>query len=180
MLIIDVIRKMMPVMVTDVWQPLTRCPNSMPMSQSHPGVGVIEPISSVPLFSEFFSIIKTHVTYWISRLYLTGDAAAQLWWHLSKINVIWINKRYFCKNENFAYGEINERSFSNPHPWSLSHTSTHPTNLHLWNHNKANLMDLIAATSLVVLLKSVPKHQFFGPCHLEIWQMISRDNRPHL
>ena len=26
------------------------------------------------------------------------------------------SKRYFCKIENFAYGEINERSFSNPHP----------------------------------------------------------------
>ena len=25
---------------------------------------------------------------------------------------------YFCHVENFAYGEINERSFSNPHPWS--------------------------------------------------------------
>ena len=24
---------------------------------------------------------------------------------------------YFCNVENFAYGEINERSFSNPHPW---------------------------------------------------------------
>ena len=24
---------------------------------------------------------------------------------------------YFCEIENFAYGEINERSFSNPHPW---------------------------------------------------------------
>ena len=23
---------------------------------------------------------------------------------------------YFCKIENFTYGEINERSFSNPHP----------------------------------------------------------------
>ena len=25
---------------------------------------------------------------------------------------------YFCETENFAYGEINERSFSNPHPSS--------------------------------------------------------------
>ena len=25
---------------------------------------------------------------------------------------------YFCHIENFAYGEINERSFSNPHPCS--------------------------------------------------------------
>ena len=24
---------------------------------------------------------------------------------------------YFCEIENFAYGEINERSFINPHPW---------------------------------------------------------------
>ena len=52
------------------------------------GVGVTKPISSVPLFSEFFSIIKTYVTYWISRLYLTGVAAAQLRWHLSNVNVI--------------------------------------------------------------------------------------------
>ena len=34
---------------------------------------------------------------------------------------------YFCEIENFAYGEINERSFSNPHPsiqeqhWMLFH-----------------------------------------------------------
>ena len=26
------------------------------------------------------------------------------------------SSRYFCQIENFAYGEINERSFSNPHP----------------------------------------------------------------
>ena len=39
------------------------------------GVGVTKPISSVPLFSEFFSVIKTHVTYWISRLYSTGAVA---------------------------------------------------------------------------------------------------------
>ena len=42
-------------------------------------VGVTKPISSVPLFSEFFSFVKTHVRYWISRfLYLTGIAAARL------------------------------------------------------------------------------------------------------
>ena len=55
-----------------------------------PGVGVTKPISSVPLFSEIFSMVKTHVCYWISHLYLTGVAAAQLQWHLSNINVIQI------------------------------------------------------------------------------------------
>ena len=54
------------------------------------GVGVTKTISSVPLYSDFFSIIKTHVSYWISRLYLTGVAAAQLRWHLSNMNVIQI------------------------------------------------------------------------------------------
>ena len=53
-----------------------------------PGVGVTKPISSVLLFSEFFTIVKTNVSYWISRLYLAGVAAAQLRWHLSNMNVI--------------------------------------------------------------------------------------------
>ena len=29
----------------------------------HPRVGVTKPISSVPLFSDFFSIVKPHVSY---------------------------------------------------------------------------------------------------------------------
>ena len=55
-----------------------------------PGVGVIKPISSVPLFSYFFSISKIHVSYCIWRSYLTGVAAAQLRWHLSNMNVMQI------------------------------------------------------------------------------------------
>ena len=80
------------------------------------GVGVTKHISSVPLFSELFSIFKTRFGYWMSRLYLTGVTKAELRWHLSNITVIKRSKRYFCKIENFAYGEINERSFSNPTP----------------------------------------------------------------
>ena len=31
---------------------------------------------------------------------------------------MWLKEfnRYLCNIENFAYGEINERNFSNPHP----------------------------------------------------------------
>ena len=47
-------------------------------------------ISSVPSFCEFFSIVNTQVSYWISRLSLTGVVAAQLRWHLSNINVVQI------------------------------------------------------------------------------------------
>ena len=42
------------------------------------GVGVTKAISSVPLISRFFTIVKTLVTYCISCSYLTGVAAAQL------------------------------------------------------------------------------------------------------
>ena len=52
------------------------------------GMGVTKPISSVPLFSQIFSVVRTHVSYWISRLHLTGVAAAQLRGHLSNIHVI--------------------------------------------------------------------------------------------
>ena len=31
---------------------------------------------------------------------------------------------YFYMIKNFAYGEINERSFSNPHPWFADFYST--------------------------------------------------------
>ena len=52
------------------------------------GVGVTKLISSVPLISKFVSIVNTRASYWISCLYLTGVAAAQLRWHVSNINVI--------------------------------------------------------------------------------------------
>ena len=52
------------------------------------GDGVTEPISSVPLFSSFCNITNTYISYWISRLYLTGVAAAQLRRHLANMNVI--------------------------------------------------------------------------------------------
>ena len=59
-------------------------------TDGRPGVGVTKPISPVPLFSSFFQFVKTYVNCWISRLYLTGGAAALLRWHLSNIKVIQI------------------------------------------------------------------------------------------
>ena len=53
-----------------------------------PGVGVTKPISFGLLFSKFCVIVKTHISNWISHLYLAGVATAQLWWHLSNMNVI--------------------------------------------------------------------------------------------
>ena len=43
---------------------------------------------------------------------------------------------------------------------------------HLYS-NKANLRDLIAATGLVILLKSDPYHRIFCPCDFKIWMKSS-------
>ena len=44
----------------------------------------------------------------------------------------------------------------------------------LFNINKANLRDLIAATGLVILLKLDSNRRFFSPCDLEIWWMTQK------
>ena len=66
------------------------------------GVGPTKPISSVLLFSKFFTITKIHLSYCKLYSYLTGGATAEI--------------LYICNIENFAHREINERIFSNPHP----------------------------------------------------------------
>ena len=45
------------------------------------------------------------------------------------------------------------------------------------NNNKANLRDLIAATSLVILLKLDSNSRFFSLCELELWWMTLKNNR---
>ena len=87
-------------------------------------VGVTKPISSVLLFSGFFSLVETLISYWISRFYATGVVIA-LWCNTCQI-WMWFNdsNSYFCTIENFAYGEINEQSFGNPHPWSFDWIAT--------------------------------------------------------
>ena len=81
-----------------------------------PGVGVTKPISPVPLFSQIFCIIKNmltvkyRVSIWQVSPQLSCGDTCQIWMWFQESNM------YFCEIENFAYGEINERSFSNPHP----------------------------------------------------------------
>ena len=50
----------------------------------------------------------------------------------------------------------------------------------IWNYNKANLRDLIAATGLVILLKLDWNCQFFSLCDLEISWMTSKNYRAPL
>ena len=57
-------------------------------------------------------VIEYHVYIWQVSPQLSCGDTCQIWMWFEKSNM------YLCRIENFAYGEINERSFSNPHPWS--------------------------------------------------------------
>ena len=48
------------------------------------------------------------------------------------------------------------------------------------SRNKANLMDLIAATGLVILPTLDSNRSFFSPCDLEIWWMTLKSSRAPL
>ena len=50
----------------------------------------------------------------------------------------------------------------------------------IWINNKANLRDLIAATSLVILLKLDSNCRLFSPCDHEIWWMTLKNYRAPL
>ena len=61
---------------------------SVTIWRHRPGVGVTTPIFSVPLFSQFFRMMKTVVTWMISSSYLAGVTAAELRRHLANMNMI--------------------------------------------------------------------------------------------
>ena len=63
-----------------------------------------------PLLSKQTLAIEYGVHIWQISLQLNCGDTCQIWMWFRESN------RYFCKIENFAYGEISERSFSNPHP----------------------------------------------------------------
>ena len=56
--------------------------------------------------------IEYHVYIWQVSPQLSCGDTCQIWKWFNECN------KYFWKIENFANGEINERSFSNPHPWT--------------------------------------------------------------
>ena len=73
------------------------------------------PFRYFPNFStspKYVLAIEYHVHSWHVSSPLSCGNTCQRW--------IWFKERnrHFCEIENFAYGEIDEQSFSNPHLWS--------------------------------------------------------------
>ena len=72
------------------------------------------PLRYFPNFSALSKhpfVLEYHVYIWQVSPQLSCGDSCQIWMWLKESN------SHFCKIENFGYGEINERSFSNPHPW---------------------------------------------------------------
>ena len=68
------------------------------------------------LLSKQTLAIEYHVYIWQVSPQLSCGDTCQIWMWFRESN------RCFCKIVNFAYGEISERSFSNPHPCSVIQT----------------------------------------------------------
>ena len=72
------------------------------------------PFRYFPNFStspKYMLAIEYHVHIWQVLPQLSCGDTCHIWMWFKECN------RYFCEIDNFAYGEIDERSFSNPHPW---------------------------------------------------------------
>ena len=76
-----------------------------------------------PSLSKQTLVIEYHIYIWQMSPQLGCGDSCQIWMWFKESN------RYFRMIENLAYGEINERSFSNPHPWS---TQADPNCLPQW------------------------------------------------
>ena len=126
-------------MASTKWQPFCLWHSDMAASMIHvwvsgPGGGCIQwprsscgihqsqgwglqsqfpPFRYYPNFSaspKYMLAIVYHVHIWQVLPQLSCGDTCQIWMWCKQSN------RYFDRIETFAYGEINERSFSNPHP----------------------------------------------------------------
>ena len=102
------------------------------------------PFRHFPIFSSLSKHtldIEYHVCIWQVSPQLSCGDTCQIWKWFKESN------RHFCQVENLAYGEINERSFSNPHP-CLAHVLLFVT-LYLWfRHAFAQLKEYSIITHL--------------------------------
>ena len=84
------------------------------------GWRLLSPIPPFRYFLKFSALskhalgIEYHLYIWQVLPQLICDDTYQIWMWFEESNM------YFCHMENFVYGQINERRFSNPHPWSFS------------------------------------------------------------
>ena len=81
-------------------------PQAVIWSFKSPVVGVTTPFFLGSVIFLFFNIAKIHVSYWISRSYLTGVVAAQLRWHRSTMNENQRMSQVLSRDQQFCLRRI--------------------------------------------------------------------------
>ena len=111
------------------------------------------PFRYFPIFStspKYMLVIGYHAHIWQVLPQISCGDTCQIWMWFKEC------KRYLCKIENFAYGEIDERSFNNPHPWSVLAGVNKGLHLPPLNHgvvrNDRGAGGLLVGTSGIVLV----------------------------
>ena len=150
-----------PVRVSLLMQICVTRPQSLKIDQYHGGRwvgfsrGLQQPgvrlLIQFPPFRYFFHFsaslkhtwtIEYHVYIWRVSPQLSCDDTCQTWKWFKESN------RYFCKMKTLASGEINGRSFSNPHPWYMLCRITNPL-----------LLRGISATCIISVLRKDRKYK---------------------
>ena len=119
-----------------------------------------------PLLSKQVLTIEYRVYIWQVSPQLSCGDTCQIW--------LWFREssRYFCRIENCAYGEISERSFSNPHPWSrtwplltvisplrerrcFNHHFTRAPCIYTWSEGKVCPLSIVSLSACLLCIRSL-------------------------
>ena len=110
-----------------------------------------------PLLSKQTLAIEYRVYIWQVSPQLSCGDTCQIWMWFRESN------RYFCKIENFAYGEISERSFSNPHPRTASSRRLHGVGEKLRTPRRDKVQFAFHTVTDTYVPVSIPHCQWYVP-----------------
>ena len=117
------------------------------------------------------SFIATWFACWISCSHLTGVNAADLWLHLSNMNVIWhmqlSNRSIDISIDN---GEISKRSSWQSHPWLNWHFFTLR-----WSHNRYDGFSNHWRLFTQPFVQAQIKESIKPPRHWPLWGKFTGD-----
>ena len=125
------------------------------------------PFRYFPIFSEWLKHwlpVWHYIHIWQVSPQLSCGDTWQIWMWLKVSNL------YFCQIEISCYGEINEQSFSNPHPWSCCQDQRALPQLPKWFLSDSSIHKsfffVSKCSSLLFAIDFATWHEEWGSFHL--------------
>ena len=131
-------------------------------------LSLFPPFRYFPKFSAFAKrtlTVRYRVYIWQVSPQLSCGGTCQIWMWFKESNI------YFCEIENFAYEEINEQSFSNPHP-RLQTYKRHPIVHH--PGKVSGVCKMVAILSRPQCVNSLLPGD--ATCHLRSWSSLAQND----